>query len=160
MLDTAAVEHVEPLTSELRTQESRWLNSPTSLRDLVRVLVLRRRRVFAIVGGLLLACLLYCLVAPSQYEAKARVALRTAPVLTLNVDGSDVSPSESFASSQMQLETLASVLRSDRLAWKVILEQRLYQAPAFMGRFAVRFPDFRPEISNSLIFPAGKSVHF
>ncbi len=43
---------------------------------------------------------------------------------------------------------MAGVLRSDRLAWKVILDESLYRSPAFMGRFAVRFPDFRPEIAN------------
>jgi polysaccharide export outer membrane protein len=105
--------------------------------------------VLAVVGGLLLGCLVYCLMAPNQYEAKARVALRTSPAAALSVEGSDATPSGSFASSQIQLETLASVLRSDRLAWKLIQEQKLYQSPAFMGRFAVRFPGYRPEIQDS-----------
>ncbi len=33
----------------------------------------------------------------------------------------------------MALETLASVLRSDRLAWRVITGLKLYQAPGFRG---------------------------
>jgi uncharacterized protein involved in exopolysaccharide biosynthesis len=39
----------------------------------------RRRQIASILGGLLLLCVLYCLVAPNQYEAIARVELRTAP---------------------------------------------------------------------------------
>jgi polysaccharide export outer membrane protein len=53
--------------------------------------------------------------------------------------------SGSLASGQTQLETLAGVLRSDQLAWRVILDKKLYAAPAFAGRFARRFPDFRAE---------------
>jgi len=53
--------------------------------------------------------------------------------------------SGSLASGQTQLETLASVLRSDQLAWRVIVERKLYRATAFAGRFARRFPQFRPE---------------
>ncbi len=45
----------------------------------------------------------------------------------------------------MALETLASVLRSDQLAWRVIAGLKLYQAPGFLGRFAQRFPGFNPD---------------
>ena len=43
------------------------------------VLVDRRRFVFKVVGGLLLACLAYCLIAPNDYEASARIAMRASP---------------------------------------------------------------------------------
>jgi polysaccharide export outer membrane protein len=101
--------------------------------------------VAGIIGGLLVACLVYCLVAPKQYEAKARLALRAAPANALGLDGSDGAYSGTFASGQTQLETLANVFRSDQLAWRVILEQKLYQSPAFQGRFAERFSGFRPD---------------
>ncbi|HEY1964488.1 MAG TPA: GNVR domain-containing protein, partial [Acidobacteriaceae bacterium] len=45
----------------------------------------------------------------------------------------------------MQLETVAGILRSDRLAWRVIREEKLYASPAFRGRFAARYPGFQPE---------------
>jgi polysaccharide export outer membrane protein len=97
-------------------------------------------------GGLLLLCLLYCLVAPNQYEASAKVALRQSPVSSLNFDGAaETLASASVLSAPTQLETLANVFRSDQLAWRVIINLKLYQAPGFMGRFARRFPGFRPE---------------
>jgi polysaccharide export outer membrane protein len=43
------------------------------------------------------------------------------------------------------LETLASVFRSDQLAWRVIRELQLYRAPGFRGSFARRFPGFQPD---------------
>ena len=58
----------------------------TSLRALWDVVVRRRRLVLGIEGGLLLACLLYCLIAPNQYEASARVELRTSPASALSLD--------------------------------------------------------------------------
>ena len=48
----------------------------------------------------------------------------------------------------VQTETVAGVLRSDRLAWQVILDRKLYASPAFMGRFATRFPGFRPDAAD------------
>jgi polysaccharide export outer membrane protein len=97
---------------------------------------------------MLLACLIYCLVVPHEYEAKARVALRIAPETALNLDGTDGSYSGSFATGQTQLETLASVFRSDRLAWRVIDEKKLYNQAAFAHGLLRRFPDFRPEASS------------
>jgi polysaccharide export outer membrane protein len=98
-----------------------------------------------VVGGLLLACLLYCLIAPNQYEASARVALRTSSASALSLGAQEPFGSASVLSAPLQQETLANVLRSDQLAWKVITGLKLYQAPGFMGRFASKFPDFRPE---------------
>jgi polysaccharide export outer membrane protein len=127
----------------------RGQNSSTSLRDLWTILARRRSFVLSVIGGLALACLLYCLIAPNQYEATARVALSAAPETPLHLDGMDAAPSAALASGQTQLETLASVFRSDRLAWRVITAQKLYQSTAFMGSFARRFPAFRPETPSA-----------
>lgn len=127
-------------------------SSTRTLRELWEVLVRRRRLVGSLVGGLLLACLLYCLIAPNQYEASARVALRTAPASPLSLEAPEPFGSASILSAPVQQETLANVLRSDQLAWKVITGLKLYQAPGFMGRFAGKFPDFRPEAPS----PAGR----
>jgi polysaccharide export outer membrane protein len=93
----------------------------------------------------LVACLVYCLVVPRQYEASARVALRVAPATGLNLEGTDGGYSGSFASGQTQLETLASVFRSDQLAWRVIVDKKLYGQRAFQHGIISRFPGFRPE---------------
>ncbi|MFY9853789.1 MAG: SLBB domain-containing protein [Terracidiphilus sp.] len=123
-------------------------NSSKSLAELREVLVRRRRLVGSVVGGLLLACLLYCLVAPNQYEATATVALRTSPASALSLEAAEPFGSASILSAPVQQETLANVLRSDQLAWKVISGLKLYHAPGFMGRFASKFPDFHPEMPS------------
>jgi polysaccharide biosynthesis/export protein len=115
------------------------------MRALFLQMALRRRTVASILGGLLLACLLYCLVAPREYEAKARVALRIASATPLSLDEPPPVVSSSALPVPMQLETVAGILRSDRLAWRVIREEKLYAAPAFRGRFAARYPGFQPE---------------
>jgi uncharacterized protein involved in exopolysaccharide biosynthesis/protein involved in polysaccharide export with SLBB domain len=119
--------------------------APTSLRRLGRVVWRRRWFVVIIEAALLFACILYCLLAPNQYEASGRVELRAAPVSSLNLDGADVQVPTSILSAPIALETLASVLRSDRLAWRVIAGLKLYDAPGFRGNFASRFPDFKPD---------------
>lgn len=122
--------------------------SSNSLRGTGSVLWERRRLVVTVLGGILLACLIYCLVAPREYDAKAQVALRTAPATGLNLDGTDGGYSGSFASGQTQLETLADVFRSEQLAWRVIVEQKLYRDPAFAHGIMQRYADFRPESPN------------
>jgi uncharacterized protein involved in exopolysaccharide biosynthesis/protein involved in polysaccharide export with SLBB domain len=108
--------------------------------------IYRDRRLFlATVGTLLGGCLLYCLVAPKEYEATARVALRGMQASVLTVDRTDSTLSGSFASGAVQLETLANVMRSDQLAWDVILRLELYKAAGFRGRFARKFPSFSPD---------------
>jgi polysaccharide export outer membrane protein len=102
----------------------------------------RRRFIAAVEAGLLLVCLLYCLIAPNQYEARARVELRTAPVSSLSLAAQDAFSSVSILSSPLTLETLAGVLRSDQLAWRVITKLKLYEQPGFRGRFGRKFPDF------------------
>jgi polysaccharide biosynthesis/export protein len=96
----------------------------------------------AIVGTLLAICLIYCLVAPNEYEATARVALRGTPASALALDRNESAPSGSFASGQVQLETLANVLRSDQLAWRVITKLKLYQSPLVSRSFVRKFPSF------------------
>ena len=130
--------------AQTRAHVSRY-NSSTSLRELWEVVVRRWRLMASVLGGLVLACLLYCLIAPNQYEASARVALRTSPDSSLSLESPEALASASILSAPVQLETLAGVLRSDQLAWRVVNELKLYQAPGFMGNFAQRFPGFRPE---------------
>ena len=124
-------------------------SSATSLRDLWETLTRRRRLIFSIVGGLLLACLLYCLIAPNQYEAQAQVELRTAPASALSLESSEPIISASILSAPVELETTAGVLRSEKLAWQVITGMKLYQTPGFAGSFARRFPGFRPDAPDT-----------
>jgi len=114
-----------------------------SLRDLGRALWRRRRLIALIQGSLLLACVFYCVVAPDQYEAVARVELRTSPASSLNFEANEPVLSASILSAPLTLETLAGVLRSDQLAWRVIAGLRLYQAQGFCDHFAGRFPRFQ-----------------
>lgn len=114
----------------------------TSLREFWPVMIRRWRFVATIVGALLFACVLYCLIAPNQYEATGRVELRAAPVSSLNLDGAEAQVPASILSAPIALETLASVLRSDRLAWRVIVGLKLYDASGFRSNFASRFPGF------------------
>jgi polysaccharide export outer membrane protein len=117
------------------------------MRNPARVVLASWRLFVSILGGMLLVCLLYCLVAPRQYEARAELALRTTPASALNLDNADANTprSASLILGDPIQETLANVLRTDQLAWRVILDQKLYQAPGFARRFPTRFPSFRPE---------------
>ncbi len=124
-------------------------HSTRTLSELWEVLVRRRRLIGWVVGGLLLACLLYCLIAPNQYEASAKVALRSSPLSALNLEAQEPFVSASILSAPVQQETLANVFRSDQLAWRVITSLKLYQAPGFMGRFASKFPDFRADAPSA-----------
>jgi polysaccharide export outer membrane protein len=117
------------------------------------VLVRRRRVVLGIEGGLLLACLLYCLIAPNEYEARARVELRTAPASSLSLDAPEAQTPGSFLAEPAAVETLAGVLRSEELAWRTITALKLYQEPGFesgfLGGFARRFPGFRADAPSA-----------
>jgi polysaccharide export outer membrane protein len=115
----------------------------TDLFELWTVLWTRRRLFLSIVGMLLTACLLYCLIAPNVFEATARAALRGTSDSALAIDRGN-GPSGSFASGQVQLETQADVFRSDRLAWEVISQLKLYDAKTFSRSFAKKFPGFDP----------------
>jgi polysaccharide export outer membrane protein len=131
-----------------RRSEANISAGSTSLRATFQVMARQRRVVLSVLGALLAVCLLYCLVAPREYDATARVALRTMPATSLNLDDSAPHVSTSEPGSAVQVETVAGVLRSDRLAWKIIVDRKLYAARAFMGRFAARFPGFRPEVPD------------
>ena len=124
-------------------------SSSTSLRELLTVMNRRRQLIAAVECGLLLVCLLYCLIAPKQYEASARVALRTSPVSALTTEASGSLAAASILSAPLQQETLANFLRSDQLAWRVITDLKLYQEPAFNGHFGFLFPGFTTD-PNSL----------
>ena len=141
--DTDTIPFESPLYVDAPTNAER--NSIRSLRELLEVLIRRRRLVCSVVGGLLLACLLYCIVAPNQYEATAKVALRTSPASALSLEASEPMVTASILSAPVQQETLANVFRSDQLAWKVITSLKLYEAPGFMGRSLGRFSGFHPE---------------
>ncbi len=133
-------------TSEVRAETSHYRErSTTSLRSLWQVVLRHHRMVLGIEGGLLLVCLLYCLIAPNEYEARARVELRTAPASPLSFDSAGTVAPASLPSAQVALETMAGVLRGDQLAWRTIRTLKLYQAPGFCGDFARRFPGFRAE---------------
>jgi polysaccharide export outer membrane protein len=95
------------------------------------------------VGGLPALCLVYCLAAQNVYEATARIALRGVSQSAV-ISGRNEKASGSFASGQVQLETLANVFRSDQLAWDVIVHLKLYAAPGYMGRLTRKFPAFNP----------------
>ncbi|WP_157439684.1 polysaccharide biosynthesis/export family protein [Terracidiphilus gabretensis] len=115
-----------------------------SLRAAVGTVKARRRFVLSVVGGLLLLCLLYCLIVPNQYEAKARVALRVDGGEVMNTGTRGQPPATSALMGQAEVETLAQVFRSDQLAWRVILERKLYAEPALNGWFDRKFPHFNP----------------
>ncbi len=125
--------------------ELRRESPSASLRGLWAVVARRRRLVLGVEGSLLLACLLYCLIAPNQYVASARVALRTAPATALNAETAAPMAAASILSAPLQQETLANFLRSQQLAWRVITDLKLYQAESFNGRFESLFPGFRPD---------------
>jgi uncharacterized protein involved in exopolysaccharide biosynthesis/protein involved in polysaccharide export with SLBB domain len=143
--DTLAAQHRSPASTGAHADAGPSQLNSTSLHDLCRVLWRRRRIIAIIEGSLLAACLLYCLVAPNQYEAVARVELRTSPVSSLSLDSNEPLVSASILSAPITLETLAGVLRSDQLAWRVIASLKLYQSAGFRGNFGSRFPGFRAD---------------
>ncbi len=130
---------------EARANPRLETDSFTSVHTIGAVLWAHSRVASSIFGGLVAACLVFCLVVPRQYDASARIALRIAPATGLNLDGSESGYSGSFASGQTQLETLVGVFRSDQLAWKTILERKLYREPAFAHGIMARYPDFGQE---------------
>jgi polysaccharide export outer membrane protein len=141
-----------PVLQQPQDPDASQMCNPASLsatRNSVRALLARWRLFLSILGALLVVCLLCCLLAPRQYQAKAELALRTSPASALSFETSDISRSAgAMVFGDPRQETLANVLRSEQLAWRVILEQKLYQAPGFAARFEQRFPGFRPDSSN------------
>lgn len=113
-----------------------------SFHELMALCRRRRRFLLATVGGLLLLCLLYCLIAPNQYEARAEIALRIQPTSSLSVDAAETLAPASILSTPLQLETLVNVLRSEQLEWRVITNLKLYEAEGFARDFKRKFPGF------------------
>ena len=122
-----------------------WKPAPVSLGAVGEILARRWRLALGIEGGLLLLCLLYCVLAPKQYEAIARAEMSAAPASPLGLSAAGVLASGSALFSSTALETVAGVLRSDQLAWRVIAGLKLYQAPGFRGSFVRLFPRYRPD---------------
>ena len=119
--------------------------SSTSLLELWAACRESKGLFLGVVGVLLGACAVYCLFAPKEFEATARVALRNAPESALAIDRREAAMSGSFASGQVQLETLANVLRSEQVAWDVIQELKLYSQAGFSRSFPRKFPEFTPD---------------
>jgi polysaccharide export outer membrane protein len=142
--DAPATERDLPLTSIDKESVTGRRPDFVSLREIGSLIVRRGRFTAWTIGVPLLACVAYCLLAPKQYEGRARVALRAVPASSLNLEGSGQPVASSFASGEIQLETLANVFRSDELAWRVISGEKLYQAPGFMGSFGRKFSGFHP----------------
>ncbi len=149
MPDATPVDHGSPHLSDSSpgTGASRY-GSNASWHSLWKALTRRRGLALGVAGGLLLLCALYCLFWPREYEAVARVALRTEPASPLTLNAQPTMPASILASA-VQTETLADELRSDDLAWRVIRGLKLYAAPGFRGSFARRFPEFRPEAPSA-----------
>jgi polysaccharide export outer membrane protein len=148
--DNPAVQNDSSRESGARTRgDASFQKSSISQREIWAVLVRRRRFIGLALGGLLVLCFIYCLVVPNQYEASAKIAVRTSPASSLSLEAAEPSLATSVLSAQVQQETLANVLRTDQLAWRVICELKLYQAPGFMGRFNSRFPGFKPEAPSA-----------
>jgi polysaccharide export outer membrane protein len=118
------------------------VDSSTSLVALWHTVRLNGRVFLGVVGVLIAACLIYCLVAPNEYEASGEVELRSAPDSLLAGDRRESLPSGAFATGQIQLETLANALRSEQLSWDVITHLRLYSNSGFSRNFQQNFSNF------------------
>ncbi len=132
------------------TSNSGETSASTSLRGLLEIVRLRRRSFLSVLGLCLLACLAYCVFGPRFYEAKARVALRATTEVPLSINGASDGHGISGTMSEVELETLANVLRSDRLAWRVIKERKLYTESDFAGSFGTRYRGFNPEQPDTI----------
>jgi polysaccharide biosynthesis/export protein len=118
-------------------------NPSVSLAEIWLIVAESRGLFLVIVGTSLALCLLYCLIAPTIYEATARVVLKGAPESALALDRGVLAPG-SFASGPVQLETVANEFRSEQLAWNVITSQVMHRLPGFLPSFGRKFPDFDP----------------
>jgi len=116
----------------------------SSLSDLWNALHCNRRLFLGIAGTLITLCLSYCLAAPKEYESTGKVELRGAPDSPAS-ERRDTALSASVATSQIQLETLANVLRSEQLAWDVVTRSKLYSGHVLSRNFEMKFPDFNPD---------------
>ena len=111
-----------------------------SLRGILALLHRRRRFCLLTLGSLLSLCLVYCLIAPSQYEAQALVSMGMQSSPSVSLAAAEAIAPASILSAPLQLETIVDILRSQRLAWRIIRELRLDRDPAFCPHCATRFP--------------------
>lgn len=121
---------------------STWL----TLREIRAVFARRRGFLMGTVGALLALCVVYCALVPRMYEAEVRVSLRAGPVSAFAATP-DV-PQRALGAADTQVETLANLLRSDQVAWRVINSEKLYANPAFARDFARRFPGFKADLPD------------
>ena len=119
--------------------------APRSLPAVLLLLLRRWRLATTVLGSTLLLCLLYCLLAPNQYEARARVELRQDADTAWMLGNAEPMVAASLLSAPLQQETLVQVLQNERLEWEVIGRLRLYEAAGFKGSFASRFSGFRAD---------------
>ena len=117
----------------------------TSLNSLLKLVARRRWLMLGIECGLLALCLIYCLIAPRQYEAVGRIQLRSSPASELNLGGAAPTITASLFTTPLALETVSEILRSDEVAWRVITGLKLYREPGFKSSFDARFKDFQPD---------------
>ena len=134
MPDTVALQHDSTSTSGAHASEP-VRHASTSLRELCRVLWRRRLLIAVIEGSLLALCLVYCLIAPNHTRRPPASNCAQLQPLRLTWKPHESLAAASILSAPMALETLASVLRSDQLAWRVIIGLKLYQASGFCGNF-------------------------
>ncbi len=120
-----------------------------SLRGIFALLRRRRRFCALTLGSLLALCLVYCLVAPSQYEAQALVSLGMQSSPSVSLAAVEAVAPASILSAPLQLETIVDILRSQRLAWRVIRELHLDRNPAFCPHCATRFPHLNLDAPGS-----------
>ncbi len=83
------------------------------------------------------------------------MALRFASPVVQGTGAGDVAPTNSAALGLAEIETLANVFRSDQLAWRVILDRRLYADPAFNGGF---YAELSPASTRSLPIPLPRPI--
>jgi len=124
-------------------EEQRSLEFLT-LRELFDTLTRRRRSLLGVILGSLVLCLAYNLVVPRKYQASSRVALRVQPGSFLSIESTQPVPLGSLPSSPLQLETTVDTFRAERLAWRVILNLKLYRNTSFAPHFTERFAGFDP----------------
>ena len=120
-------------------------NARFGVREIALLYSRRKRFAWSLLVGLVGLCFLYWALAPNQYEATATVSLRTQGMSLMSPELSEQVAAASILSTPMQLETLANELRSDRVAWRVIRSEKLYEKPAFRWRFLKKFPGFDVE---------------
>ncbi len=116
-----------------------------SLHSLIQIPRHNLKLFFSVLIGLPFATLVYCFIAPNQYDATAKVALEVQPASALRLEGNDSAAQLSALSAPLQMETLAGVFRSDQLALRVIHDLRLDREPAFAPGFPGSFSDFNPD---------------